>query len=255
MGDPLVGHQSEMTRYRALIEYDGTNYCGFQRQRDGIPTIQGELESALEQLVRKPVTITGAGRTDTGVHALGQVVSFTIEWRHGVAALNRALNANLPGDIAVRTVAESSPNFHPRYDARRRAYCYLVYNEPVRSPLRRLHSWHVRQPLELDDMNQAAALLIGVHDFVTFGLPPQGDNTVRELFQANWNRTGDYLQFIIQANAFLYRMVRSIVGSLVAVGTRNWSVADFSASFQACDRDRSAAAAPPQGLYLTEITY
>ena len=244
-----------MTRYRALIEYDGTDYYGFQRQREEFPTIQGELESALSQLVRKPVMITGAGRTDSGVHALGQVVSFTIEWRHGVAALNRALNAKLPGDIAALTVAETSPTFHPRYDARRRAYRYIIYNVPVRSPLRRLRSWHVRQPLELDAMNEAASLLVGVHDFVTFGMPPQGDNTVRELLQANWRRNGEFLEFGIEANAFLYRMVRSLVGSLVAVGSQNWRVADFAAAFHACDRNQSAAAAPPQGLYLASITY
>jgi tRNA pseudouridine38-40 synthase len=244
-----------MTRYRALIEYDGTNYYGFQRQREEFPTIQGELESVLSQLVRKPVMITGAGRTDTGVHALGQVVSFTIEWRHDVAALSRALNAKLPGDIAALTVAETSPTFHPRYDARRRAYRYLIYNVPVRSPLRRLRSWHVRQPLDLDAMNEAASLLIGVHDFVTFGMPPQGDNTVRELFHANWRRNGEFLEFGVEANAFLYRMVRSLVGSLVAVGSQNWRVADFATAFHACDRNQSAAAAPPQGLYLASITY
>ena len=244
-----------MTRYRALIEYDGTNYYGFQRQREEFPTIQGELEDVLSQLAHKPVVITGAGRTDSGVHALGQVVSFTIEWRHGVAALNRAFNANLPGDIAALTVEETSPAFHPRYDARRRAYRYLVYNRPVRSPLRRLRSWHIRRPLALDVMNEAAALLVGEHDFVTFGMPPQGDNTVRELFQANWRKRGEFLEFTVEANAFLYRMVRSLVGSLVAVGTQSWRVADFAAAFLACDRNRSAAAAPPQGLYLASITY
>ena len=250
-----LGHLPEVTRYRALIEYDGTNYYGFQRQREGVSTVQGELESAISELVRKPVMISGAGRTDSGVHALGQVVSFTIEWRHGVAALNRALNANLPGDIAALSVEETSPEFHPRYDARRRAYRYLVYNAPVRSPLRRLHSWHVRQTLELDAMNEAAALIEGVHDFVTFGLPPQGDNTIRQLFQAYWHSSGEFVEFSVEANAFLYRMVRSLVGSLVAVGTQNWRVADFAAAFQARDRNRSAAAAPPQGLYLASITY
>ncbi len=244
-----------MTRYRALIEYDGTDYYGFQRQREGFPTIQGELESALNQLVNDPVPVTGAGRTDSGVHGLGQVVSFTIEWRHGVDALNRALNANLPGDIAVRSVEESSHTFHPRYDARRRAYRYLIYNASRRSPLRRRHSWHVRRPLDLDSMNEAALLLLGEHDFVTFGLPPQGDNTVRELFQARWQKNGEFLEFTVEANAFLYRMVRSLVGSLVAVGTNNWQVDDFAAAFHACDRNRSAAAAPPQGLYLALITY
>ena len=250
-----LGHLPDMTRYRALIEYDGTNFYGFQRQREGFPTIQGELESALSQLARKPVMITGAGRTDSGVHALGQVVSFTIEWRHTVAALNRALNANLPSDITALDVEETSPDFHPRYDARRRAYRYLIYNAPVRSPLRRLHSWHVRQSLDLDAMNEAARPLIGVHDFVTFGLPPQGDNTVRELVKAHWSRHGEFLEFDVEANAFLYRMVRSLVGSLVAVGTQSWRVDDFAAAFFACDRNRSAAAAPPQGLYLASITY
>lgn len=244
-----------MTRYRALIEYDGTDYYGFQRQRDGFPTIQGEIESALSQLVRKPVSITGAGRTDSGVHAMGQVVSFTIEWRHGVDALQRALNANLPGDIVALRVEETSLTFHPRYDARRRTYRYLIYNAPVRSPLRRMRSWHIRQSLELDVMNEAATLLVGVHDFVTFGLPPQGDNSVREIYQAGWRKRSEFLEFTVEANAFLYRMVRSLVGSLVAVGTQSWCVVDFATALQACDRNRSAAAAPPQGLYLASITY
>lgn len=250
-----MGHLPEMMRYRALIEYDGTSYCGFQRQREGFPTVQGVLEKVLGQLARIPVSITGAGRTDSGVHALGQVVSFTIDWRHGVDALRSALNANLPGDIAVQGVEEVSQTFHPRYDARRRTYRYLIFNAPVRSPLRREHSWHIRQQLELEVMNEAAALLVGVHDYVTFGLPPQGENTVRELFQADWRKNGGFLEFTVEANAFLYRMVRSLVGSLVAVGTQKWRVADFAAAFQACDRNRSAAAAPPQGLYLASVTY
>jgi tRNA pseudouridine38-40 synthase len=244
-----------MTRYRALIEYDGTNYFGFQRQREEFPTIQGELERVLSQLARQPVSITGAGRTDTGVHALGQVVSFTIEWRHGVLALQRALNANLPGDIAAPSVQETFLTFHPRFDARRRSYRYLIYNAPVRSPLRRLHSWHISQPLEMERMNEAAALLLGKHDFMTFGLPPQGENTVRNLYQARWVRQGEFLEFFVEANAFLYRMVRSLVGSLVFVGTQRWQIADFAGAFEARDRNRSAAAAPPQGLYLASITY
>ena len=244
-----------MMRYGALIEYDGTNYYGFQRQREEFPTIQGQLERVISQLVGEPVGVTGAGRTDSGVHAIGQVVSFTIEWRHGVEALTRALNANLPGDIVVRGLEEKSLTFHPRFDARRRAYRYLIFNAPIRSPLRRKHSWHIRQPLQLDVMNVAAMLLLGQHDFLTFGLPPQGDNTVREVFQAEWRRKEEFLEFSIEANAFLYRMVRSIVGSLVAVGTRNWQVAEFAAAFQARDRNRAAAAAPPQGLFLASVTY
>jgi tRNA pseudouridine38-40 synthase len=244
-----------MKRYRALIEYDGRNYFGFQRQREGFPTIQGELESVLSSLVRRPVSVTGAGRTDSGVHALGQVVSFTIEWRHEPDALARALNANLPRDIAALSVVETSSEFHPRYDAQRRAYKYLVYTAPVRSPLRRLRSWHVSRALDVEAMNRAASFLPGVHDFATFGLPPQGENTVREVFHAGWQEKGECLEFSIEATAFLYRMVRSLVGSLVAVGTCSWQVCDFEAAFAACDRNRSAAAAPPQGLYLASITY
>ena len=136
-----------MTRYRAQVEYDGTNYCGFQRQRDGFSTIQGELERVLANLAQSPVSVTGAGRTDSGVHALGQVVSFTIEWRHGASALQRAVNANLPEDIAVNNLEETADSFHPRFDARRRSYLYRVYNEPVRSPIHRGRSGEGEQNL------------------------------------------------------------------------------------------------------------
>ena len=250
-----LGTLQKIARYRALIEYDGTNYYGYQRQREEFRTVQGELERVLGRLAREPVAVTGAGRTDSGVHALGQVISFTIEWRHGVDALKRALNTDLPGDIVAYHVEEATAMFHPRYDARRRAYQYMVYNAPIRSPLRRLHSWNIRQPLDLNSMNEAAAFLVGEHDFATFGLPPQGKNTVRELFEAQWRRSNEYLSFSVVANAFLYRMVRSLVGSLVNVGLQKWSVADFLEAFYACDRNRSAAAAPPQGLYLASISY
>lgn len=244
-----------MARYRALIEYDGTSFCGFQRQKTEFVTVQGELERTISQLAREPVVITGAGRTDSGVHASGQVISFTIEWPHTVLALKNAINANLPDDIAVLQIGEVPQAFHPRYDAQRRAYRYFIYNGPERSPLRRKFSWHVRRPLQIELMNEAAVLLIGVHDFATFGLPPQGKNSVRELFEAKWQPCNGFLMFSVEANAFLYRMVRSLVGSLVAVGMQDWLVTDFEAAFQSRDRNRSAPAAPPQGLFLASITY
>lgn len=245
----------EASRYRALVEYDGSDYCGFQRQRKGFETIQGVLERTLTHLAGQPVAVTGAGRTDSGVHALGQVISFTIEWRHGAEALQRALNANLPQDIAIKRLEETDISFHPRFDARRRSYLYVVLNEPVRSPLHRRHAWHVAHELDLHTMNQAAASLVGRQDFATFGLPPQGESTVRELYSALWQEQDPYLVFTITANAFLYRMVRSIVGSLVAVGSGSWSVADFASALASGDRNRSAAAAPPHGLYLATILY
>ncbi len=242
-------------RYQALIEYDGTDYLGFQRQRDGQPTVQGELETAISHLARQPTSVTGAGRTDSGVHATGQVISFDLDWRHGVDALQRAINANLPADIVVQKLNEATPEFHPRFDARRRAYEYYIYNAAVRSPVRRQHSWHVRRNLDEVLMNQAAAHLVGIHDFATFGNPPQGISTTREVFTANWKRQDELLIFYIEANAFLYRMVRTIVGSLKSVGEGKWCVEDFVTALHACDRSWAATVAPPQGLYLVSVAY
>jgi tRNA pseudouridine38-40 synthase len=241
--------------YKAIIEYDGTNYFGFQRQQEGFPTIQGMLEQALKVLTNCPITVTGAGRTDRGVHATGQVISFSVDWQHDEYALQRALNANLPADIAVLQIKEDLSSFHPRYEARRRAYAYHIYNAPTRSPINRLRVWHVRRPLDISLMNRAASMLIGVHDFATFGQPPQGNSTVRELFDVNWIRDEEMIRFYIEANAFLYRMVRSIVGSLKLVGDGSWTVEAFVDAFHSCDRNRAGMVAPPQGLYLVSVIY
>ncbi len=244
-----------IVRYRAVVEYDGGAYHGFQRQVPEQPTIQGEIETALRQIAGRDILVVGAGRTDSGVHARGQVIRFDLAWAHGLEALQRALNANLPADIAIRTLEVARPNFHPRFDARRRVYEYLIYNHPVRSPLRHQGSWHVRQPIDVQRMNEAAAGLIGVHDFATFGQAPQGENTTREVFQAMWQPRDEYLVFTIAANAFLQRMVRSIVASLHTVGTGGWRVEDFTAAFAAQDRSRAAGVAPARGLYLISVTY
>ncbi len=199
--------------------------------------------------------ITGAGRTDSGVHASGQVISFELDWRHDAESLRRAINSYLPDDIVLLKVEETAADFHPRYDARRRAYRYNLYNSPERSPLYRLYSWHVQTPLDVSKMNEAASYLVGVHDFATFGQPPQGHETVREVFRAEWQRENKLLSFYIEGNAFLYRMVRSIVGSLKVVGEGKWTVGEFVAALEACDRDRAATTAPPQGLCLVSIRY
>ena len=241
--------------FRALIEYDGTVYFGFQRQREGQPTIQGELERVLGELAQRPITIRGAGRTDSGVHAQGQVVSFELDWPHSQTALQRAMNANLPLDIAVLNLELCEKSFHPRFDARRRAYEYNIYNAVIRSPIRCRYAWHVKRPLDIKLMNQAAHSLIGVHDFATFGQAPQGENTVRELFTAVCHRNNDMISIQIEANAFLQRMVRSIVGSLKLVGEGSWTVEQFITAFKACDRGQCGTVAPPQGLYLMSVVY
>jgi tRNA pseudouridine38-40 synthase len=240
--------------YRALVEYDGTAYLGFQRQRQG-PTIQGQLEQAIESVAGVSVNVTGAGRTDSGVHATDQVIAFDVAWQHDCQALERALNANLPDDIAVRELKIAVAGFHPRFSARRRTYVYTIYTSLVRRPLRRLNAWHVPYPLDIGSMNQAAELIVGWHDFATFGQPPQGDNCERQVFLAQWRRAGELLTFEIEANAFLYRMVRSLVGSMKRVGEGRWTVTDFAEALAKRDRSQAAQTAPPQGLCLTAVNY
>ncbi|MDY7076841.1 MAG: tRNA pseudouridine(38-40) synthase TruA [Chloroflexota bacterium] len=241
-------------RVRAVVAYDGTDYSGFQRQANA-PTVQAALEAALAQVTQERITVLAAGRTDTGVHAVGQVIAFDTTWRHGVGALQRALNAVLPPDVAARKVEESALGFHPRYDARSRRYRYTMYNAPVRCPLARRYSLYVTAPLDLGAMQRAAQFLVGEHDFATFGQPPQGQVTVRQALAAEWSGEPPWLTFDIEANAFLYRMVRSIVGTLLQVGRGGMSVDEFSAAMAAHDRSQAGPTAPPRGLCLMEVKY
>jgi tRNA pseudouridine38-40 synthase len=244
-----------LPQYAALIAYDGTEYHGFQRQVESQPTIQSAIENVLSQLARQPVTLLGSGRTDSGVHAVGQVITFSLAWQHSNKDLKRALNANLSKDIAILQLKQVPSSFHPRFDAQRRAYEYMIYDGPTRHPLKHRFSWHVHKPLDEAIMNRAAHFLVGVHNFATFGQPPQGNNTVRELFVAEWTRSGNELCFRIEANAFLYRMVRSIVGSLKQVGEGTWTIEEFVKAFKADSRHACGTVAPPQGLQLVSITY
>jgi tRNA pseudouridine38-40 synthase len=241
-------------RYRAVVEYDGTDYLGFQRQREG-PTVQLELEQAIEVVSGDYATVIGAGRTDSGVHALGQVIAFDLEWRHSPGDLRNAVNANLPDSVVLRSMEKAENAFHPRHDARKRTYQYHIYNLSIRSPLRRRVSWQVKQPISMDVMNEAAQSLIGTHDFSTFGQPPQGDNAVREIFRATWWRDEDLLIFEIVANAFLKRMVRSLVGTMKAVGEGSWTVQQFEQATNAKDRSKAGKTAPACGLFLMSVSY
>lgn len=227
-----------MTRYRATLAYDGTAYQGFQRQAGSTPTIQRALEQALARVTGQAVTVTGAGRTDAGVHAAGQVIAFDAAWRHSDADLLRALNAVLPGDIALQDIAQQ-PGFHPRFDALARLYTYDVLNAAQRQPLLRCRAWHVWTPLDRGALAAAAALLLGEHDFATFGQPPQGTNTVRTVLRSEWAARpvsgGALLTYSVEANAFLQHMARRMVGMLVEVGRGALSVAQFEAALRAAD--------------------
>jgi len=241
-------------RVRAVVAYDGTDYGGFQRQTNA-PTVQAVVEAALTQVTQEAITVQAAGRTDAGVHAVGQVVAFNAAWRHELSDLLRALNAVLPADVAVQAVAEASPDFHPRYDARSRRYRYTLYNAPVRWPLARRYSLHLASPLDVAMMQRAAQALVGEHDFATFGKPPQGKITVRRVLVAEWSGEPPWLTFDVEANAFLHRMVRSIVGTLLQVGQGRMSVEKFVSVLASCDRSQSVPTALPHGLCLTEVKY
>ena len=240
---------------RALVEYDGTEYHGFQLLSDR-PSVQGALEQVLQRLTGQLTRIRYAGRTDAGVHAEGQVIAADLRWRHSVADLERAWNALLPADIAVRQVARvSDASFHPRYSARSRVYRYTVWTAPWRSPLHGRYTHYEPRPLDVERMNQAAALLVGSHDFASFGQPTQGDSTVREVLRTDWQRTGWTLHFEIEANAFLRRMVRTIVGTLLETGKGQRSVESVGEVLAAQNRALAAPPAPACGLCLVEVKY
>ena len=238
----------------AKVEYDGTDFYGFQVQ-PARRTVQGEIERVLERLVGVETRVTGAGRTDRGVHARGQVISFEVEWRHSLADLHRALNAVLARDVAILELAVAPEGFHPRFSALNRTYRYTVLNRPRRSPLLERTAWHIAQDLDVTRMAQAATSLVGTHDCSTFGRPPQGENTVRTVQQAEWQKRGSVFTFDIRANAFLYRMVRSIVGTLVLVGWGRVSPKEFEAILQSRDRSQIRQVAPARGLCLTRVDY
>ena len=201
------------------------------------------------------VTVIGAGRTDAGVHAWGQVIAFDVAWRHDRDALRRALNANLPPDVALRNIESVPRDFHPRFDAKRRTYQYAINNQIDSSPLLRRRTWHRHRPLDLPSMQEASNLLVGEHDFATFGRPPVGENSKRHVFRADWQQDDALLSFTVEANAFLQRMVRSLVGSLCLVGEGRWSVSTFAEVFAAANRALAGPTAPPQGLCLLGVTY
>jgi tRNA pseudouridine38-40 synthase len=218
--------------------------------------VQEALERVVQRLTGQRTRIRYAGRTDAGVHALGQVIAADLRWRHSLADLERAWNALLPADIAVREVASVvDMSFHPRFSARSRMYRYSVWTAPWRSPMHQRYAHHEPRPLDVERMNQAATLLVGVHDFATFGQPTQGESTVREVLWAGWKDTGQILTFEIEANAFLRRMVRTIVGTLLAVGKGQRSVESIGAVLAARDRSLAAPPAPACGLCLVEVKY
>jgi tRNA pseudouridine38-40 synthase len=236
----------------AVLEYDGTDFCGFQKQKFG-RTVQEELEKALGEFGGKPVHIVGGGRTDAGVHALGQTASFKMEWARDLSTLQRALNAKLPRDLAVKSLREVPEEFSARYSAQSRTYRYTVLNQPFRSPLQERYALWVPMPLNVEAMRLAANRLLGTRDLSAFGSSPHGANTVRELIRAEVPCDGLRVLFEFEANAFLYRMARRMVGTLLEVGRGEIGLEEFQ---EIIERKRRAGdSAPPNGLALVQVKY
>ncbi|RUM86979.1 MAG: tRNA pseudouridine(38-40) synthase TruA [Thermodesulfatator sp.] len=247
-----------MRNLKLVIAYDGTNYLGWQRQKQG-PTVQGVLEDTLRQILGHKVKLRAAGRTDAGVHALAQVAHFHTTSKRDLETLFRALNALLPKDIAVLRVEEVDFKFHAQHHALRKTYFYQIYNHPIRHPLLRLYSWWVPEPLDLEAMKACLPHIIGEHDFASFRKSgTELKSTVRTVYQAVFKRVpgvAHLFRFEITGRGFLRYMVRNLVGALVEVGRGRLTPEDFQRILEARDRTVAPPPAPPQGLFLKEVYY
>ena len=243
-----------MAHYKLILAYDGTNYNGFQRQ--AIKTsVQATFEEALRRLGWQGRAIMPSGRTDSGVHAKGQVVSFNLDWNHPDYALQNALNAFLPADIAVQSVQQVDPDFHPRYDALSRQYRYQLYWQSARDPLRDRYAWRLDRKPELSLMQAAANDLLGEHNFIAFGKALKEDGTtIRRIYSADWVEEEDGMSFTIIGNAFLYHMVRRIVYVLVRIGLGELPVETVRIGLENLSTG-IVSLAPARGLTLEKVTF
>jgi len=242
-----------------VVAYDGTEFSGFaaQRNRDDVRTVGGLLEQAIGKVVRHDVELTCAGRTDAGVHAWGQVVSFRAEPPVETARIQSAVNAMLGPEIVVRSCDVAAPGFDARHDARWRRYRYTIINRDVTDPFRDRFAWWIAEPLDLSTLRLAADVFVGEHDFATFCRKgPEGSSLTRRVLDSEWHDAGDgILRYEIRANAFCWQMVRAVVGTLVEVGTGKRRPGDLLDVLRARDRAAAGQLAPPRGLCLWDVGY
>jgi tRNA pseudouridine38-40 synthase len=248
--------QRRVRTLKLVVEYDGSDYLGWQVQPRG-PTIQGVLEEKIALLTGQRTPVTASGRTDAGVHALNQVAHLRTESQLEVGSFQKALNRLLPPDILIKKIEEVEEGFHARKDARSKLYVYRILNRPLRSPFHRTTAWHIPQNLDLPEMKRATEHLLGEHDFSAFrsvGSPTR--TAVRRVLRAEWMRGRDgVLRFEIEATGFLKQMVRAIVGTLVEVGKGKKSATEFQGIMESKDRKKAGPTAPARGLFLKEIRY
>ncbi|MEO6027213.1 MAG: tRNA pseudouridine(38-40) synthase TruA [Candidatus Binatia bacterium] len=244
-----------MPQYRLLLEYDGTDYHGWQLQ-PAVRTIQGVLETALATALRHPVRVAAAGRTDAGVHALAQVVTFRSEHLVEPRELRKSLNALTPPDMAVHEVAVATDEFDARRHASSRVYEYRIWTEPWRSVFWHRFTWHMSRPLDIRAMRLAASMLAGEHDFSTFRAADcESESAVRQVVHSGFTEAEGLCVYRVEANAFLKHMVRSIVGTLVEIGIGRRDPNVMAEALASRDRTRAGTTAPPQGLVLVSVRY
>lgn len=242
-------------RIKLIVEFDGTDYAGWQRQENAI-TVQQRLEEALERLFGEKITVFGASRTDAGVHAAGMVCHLDVETKIPVERIAYALNFTLPKDIRVKDSAQTAPGFHARFDAKAKWYRYTIYNHKHASALNRRTVAHVPYVLSVSRMQEALQDLLGKHDFAAFAASGSVvKDTTREIYLARLQKNGDKIVLDIMGNGFLYNMVRIIAGTLIDVGRGKLGTDTFKKMLQTKDRVQGGMTAPPQGLILQRIYY
>jgi tRNA pseudouridine38-40 synthase len=252
---PLGTKGTTIRTFKLTLAYDGTNFAGWQMQA-GPRTVQGVLEEALQPIEDQRVVVFAAGRTDAGVHAEGQVVSFALTSSIGCDALQRALNVRLPEDVRVMRVEEAAADFNARFHARKKTYHYAIFSGPVVPPRIRHFVWQITQPLDVQAMNRAAAVLIGEHDFRAFqAAGSEVVTTRREILVSRVASTDDRLIYQVTGTGFLRHMVRNIVGTLVDIGRGRRPDDDMRRILESLDRGQASATAPPQGLTLWSVEY
>lgn len=244
-----------MANYKLIVEYDGTNYHGFQIQ-SGLSTIQGEIEIALAKLAKKYTRVTGAGRTDAGVHALNQVINFNSDLTVPIDRLKLAFNSLLPTDIRVRQAVKVDDQFHARFDAIEKTYFYRIEQGEIASVFSRNYCWWIRNNLAWDKMIVASKVIIGKHDFAGFTASGSAVNsTVRTVKDVQIQRRGAYIELRFTADGFLYHMVRNLVGTLVEVGLNKRDPDSLVEILKSKDRRKAGVTAPAQGLFLESVRY
>jgi tRNA pseudouridine38-40 synthase len=253
---PATGSEKMARNFKLTIEYDGSGYLGWQRQKDP-NTIQGAIERALESLTGNHVTLSGSGRTDSGVHALGQVANFHSDTHLPPGDIHRALNALLSDDIVILSCEEMPEAFHARFDVTSKCYRYSILNRPLPAALGRQYSWHIRKSLDIDAMQASLVHLRGTHNFKAFeGAGSPRADSIRQVYMARLaQRDNGRIDFEIEGNGFLRHMVRNIVGTLVDIGFGKITPDDLAVIRDGKDRGKAGITAPAHGLFLVRVNY